>query len=177
LRIDYFDTLEQEILDEHIISDSFEHNPLLDDWSDSDEEDDVCENQEFEPLASANAMTTEDAGCIKDNSGRIGECDQPASDDAPKVELKPLPFNLRYAFLGPNDTYPVIINANLNESETQSLLAELRVHKKAIGYTIDDIKGISPSVCIHRILMEDDHKPSIESQRRLNPNLKDMVKK
>jgi RNase H-like domain found in reverse transcriptase/Reverse transcriptase (RNA-dependent DNA polymerase) len=177
LRIDYFDTLEQEILDEHIISDSFGHNTLLDDWSDSDEEDDECENQEFEPLASANAVTTKDAGCIKDNSGRIGECDQPASDDAPKVELKPLPSNLRYAFFGPNDTYPVIINANLSESETHSLLTELRVHRKAIGYTIDDIKGISPSVCMHRILMEDDHKPSIESQKRLNPNLKDVVKK
>jgi hypothetical protein len=73
--------------------------------------------------------------------------------------------------------YPVIINANLNESETQSLLTELRVHRKVIGYTIDDIKGISPSVCMHRILMEDDHKPSIEFQRRLNPNLKDVVKK
>jgi hypothetical protein len=71
----------------------------------------------------------------------------------------------------------VIINANLSELETHSLLAELRVHRKAIGYTIDDIKGISPSVCMHRILMEDDHKPSIESQRRLNPNLKDVVKK
>jgi hypothetical protein len=99
LRIDYFDTLEQKILNEHIISDSFGHNPLLDDWSDSDEEDNVCENQEFELLASTNAMTTEDVGCIKDNSGRIGECDQPASDDPPKVELKPLPSNLRYVFL------------------------------------------------------------------------------
>ena len=34
--------------------------------------------------------------------------------------------------------------------------------RKAIGYTLDDLKGIHPSLCMHRILMEDDHKPSIE---------------
>ncbi|XP_012071994.1 uncharacterized protein LOC105633608 [Jatropha curcas] len=38
-------------------------------------------------------------------------------EDAPNVELKQLPPNLRYAFLGPNSTYPVIINASLSELE------------------------------------------------------------
>jgi len=46
-----------------------------------------------------------------------------------------------------------------------------------MGYTIDDLKGIQPFVCMHHILMEDDHKPSIENQRRLNPNMKEVVKK
>jgi len=44
-------------------------------------------------------------------------------------------------------------------------------------YTLNDFKGIHPSVCMHRILMEDDYKPSIEHQRRLNPNMQDVVKK
>ena len=45
---------------------------------------------------------------------------------APKVELKPLPKGLRYAFLGPNSTYPVIVKAELNNVETALLLCELR---------------------------------------------------
>ncbi|XP_078166211.1 uncharacterized protein LOC144560859 [Carex rostrata] len=114
---------------------------------------------------------------IVENSGCTKECNLPELNDVPKVELKPLPSTLRYAFLGPNETYPVIVNADLSESQTQRLLAELRLHKKAIGYTIDDIKGINPSITTHRILMEDDHSPSIEPQRRLNPNLKEVVKK
>ena len=97
--------------------------------------------------------------------------------EAPKVELKPLPSNLRYEFLGPNSTYPVIVNASLNEVETEKLLYVLKKYPKAIGYTIDDIKGINPSLCMHRILLEEDYKPSIEHQRRLNPNMKEVVKK
>lgn len=63
------------------------------------------------------------------------------------------------------------------KDQIEKLLHELRLHRKATGYTIDDLTGISPSFCMHRILMEDDHKPSFESQRRLNPNLKEVVKK
>lgn len=97
--------------------------------------------------------------------------------EAPKVELKTLPSNLRYAFLGPNSTYPVIVNASLDEVETEKLLYVLKKYPKAIGYTIDDIKGINPSLCMHRILLEEDYKPSIGHQRRLNPNMKEVVKK
>lgn len=98
-------------------------------------------------------------------------------EKVPKVELKPFPSILRYEFLGPDSTYPVIVNANLDEIETEKLLKELRLHRKVIEYTIDDIKGINPSVCMHKILLENDHKTSIEHQRRLNPNMKEVVKK
>ena len=91
-------------------------------------------------------------------------------EQAPKVELKPLHSFLRYEVLGPNSTYPMIVNASLNACQAYSLLRVLREHRKAIGYTLDDLKGIHPFVCMHRILMEDDHKPTIEHQRRLNPN-------
>jgi len=50
-------------------------------------------------------------------------------------------------------------------------------HKIAMGWTIADIKGISPSVCIYKILMEDIYKTSVLSQCRLNPEMKDVVKK
>ncbi|CAH9141668.1 unnamed protein product [Cuscuta epithymum] len=96
---------------------------------------------------------------------------------APEVELKPLPSTLKYAFLGPDSTYPVIVNADLDLQQVERLLQVLRSHRRVIGYTIDDIVGIKASYCMHRIYLEDDHKPSIEHQRRLNPNMKDVVKK
>ncbi|KAF8067455.1 hypothetical protein N665_1152s0001 [Sinapis alba] len=96
---------------------------------------------------------------------------------APKVELKTLPAGLRYAFLGPNSTYLVIINAELDNVETAKLLCELRKFHRAIGYSLDDIPGISPDLCMHRRYLEDESRNSIEHQRRLNPNLKDVVKK
>ncbi|CAA7051689.1 unnamed protein product [Microthlaspi erraticum] len=82
-----------------------------------------------------------------------------------------------YAFLGPNSTYPVIVNAELNNVELALLLCELRKYRKAIGYSLDDIPGISPDLCMHRIHLEDESMTSVEHQRRLNPNLKDVVKK
>ncbi|XP_020266173.1 uncharacterized protein LOC109841631 [Asparagus officinalis] len=98
-------------------------------------------------------------------------------DKVRKVELQPLPSSLRYEFLGPNSTYPVIVNACLNENETDKLLRTLRMHHKVIGYTMDDIKGINQSICMHSIFLEDDDKPSIEHQHRLNPGMKKVVKK
>ncbi|KAJ9167519.1 hypothetical protein P3X46_022165 [Hevea brasiliensis] len=73
------------------------------------------------------------------------------------VELKPLPSSLRYAFLDSNSKYPVIINASLSKLEEEKLLRELRIHSKAIGYKIEDLKGINPSICIHRIPMEENN--------------------
>jgi len=105
--------------------------------------------------------------------------EEPLTDEkqAPRVELKPLPSSLRYEFLGPNSIYHVIVNVSLNACQVDSLLRVLREHRKAIGYTLDDLKGIHPSMCMHRILMKDDHKPTIEHQRRLNPNMREIVNK
>ena len=96
---------------------------------------------------------------------------------APKIELKPFPTGLMYAFLGENSTYLLIVNASLIPAELTLLLSKLRNHRKALGYSLDDIAGISPDVCMHRIHLEDESKSSVEHQRRLNPNLKEVVKK
>ncbi|KAM1127936.1 hypothetical protein ACFX2B_037438 [Malus domestica] len=40
-----------------------------------------------------------------------------------------------------------------------------------------DIKGISPTTCMHRILLEEGSKTSREAQRRLNPPMMEVVKK
>lgn len=75
----------------------------------------------------------------------------------PQVELKPLDYILMYEFIGPNSTYLVIRNANLSKIKTKKLLREHRSHSEVIGYTIDDIRGINPSICMNRILLESDY--------------------
>ena len=73
--------------------------------------------------------------------------------------------------------YPVIISANLSEHEEERLLKTLKKHRAAIGYTLDDLKGISPTLCQHKINLEEDAKPVHDHQRRLNPKMKEVVRK
>ncbi|PIN26668.1 DNA-directed DNA polymerase [Handroanthus impetiginosus] len=102
---------------------------------------------------------------------------KPSIEESPTLELKPLPSHLCYTYLGESDTLPVIISSSLSDLQVEKLLRVFRNHKGAIGWTIADIKGISHSFCMHKILLEDDQKPSVESQRRLNPIMKEVVKK
>ena len=92
-------------------------------------------------------------------------------------ELKPLPDTLKYAYLDEKKIYPVIISVNLSEKEEEKLLKTLKKHRAAIGYTLDDLKGISPTICQHKINLEKDAKPVIDHQRRLNPKMKEVVRK
>ena len=93
------------------------------------------------------------------------------------LSLKELPSHLKYEFLEPEKRKPVIISTTLTEAEEQKLLVVLRKYKEAIAWSIKDLKGISPSICMHKILLEDNAKTSIEHQRRLNPVMKEVVKK
>ena len=61
--------------------------------------------------------------------------------------------------------------------QEETLLSVLKGFKRAIGWTIADIKGISPSFCMHKILLEDEKKGFVEGQRRMNPIMKEVVKK
>ncbi|RVW21929.1 Retrovirus-related Pol polyprotein from transposon 17.6 [Vitis vinifera] len=60
--------------------------------------------------------------------------------------------------------------------QEDSLLGVLRKSKKAIGWQISDLKGISPLVCTHHIYMEEDAKPVRQPQRRLNPHMQEVVR-
>ncbi|KAI3816628.1 hypothetical protein L1987_16331 [Smallanthus sonchifolius] len=93
------------------------------------------------------------------------------------LELKVLPSHLEYAYLGEGSSLPVIISSKLMEEEKLRLLEVLKLHKEAIAWSLSDIKGISPAYCTHRILMEDKYKPVVQPQRRLNPNMQEVVKK
>jgi hypothetical protein len=104
------------------------------------------------------------------------EKEKAAVPEPPKNELKPLPDNLMYKFLGPVETLPVIIVSDLHAAQEEKLLDVMREHKEAIGWTFEDIKGISPSVVMHKIHLEEDAKPSREPQRRLNPSMQEVVR-
>ncbi|CAM8999844.1 unnamed protein product [Rhodiola kirilowii] len=60
----------------------------------------------------------------------------PLMIQAPKIELKPLTGHLKYAFLGDNNTLPVIIKSGLEAGQERSLIKVLTQHKLAIGWTL-----------------------------------------
>ena len=91
--------------------------------------------------------------------------------------LKELPEHLKYAFLQPEKGKPVIISAGLTKLEEQKLLETLRKYNEAIAWSIEDLKENNPSVCMHKILLEDNARTSIEHRRRLNPVMKEVVRK
>lgn len=103
----------------------------------------------------------------------------PSLLQAPSLDLKPLPGHLKYTFIGggeSRETHPVIISNKLSSSEEERLICVLKEFKEAIGWTVGDIKGLSPSTCMHRILLEEGYKPSRQVQRRLNPPMMEVVK-
>nr|GEU91822.1 reverse transcriptase domain-containing protein [Tanacetum cinerariifolium] len=99
-------------------------------------------------------------------------------DEEPlEVELKELPPHLEYAFLGENNKWPIIISKDLSVNEKSALLKVLKSQKKAIAWKLTDIKGIDPEFYSHKILFEEDYTPKVQSQRRVNPKIHDVIKK
>ena len=84
---------------------------------------------------------------------------------------------MKYAYLGQNNTLPVIISSSLDVDQEKSMVDVLGKYRKAIGWTMEDIKRISPSICMHKILLDDCYSNSVEQQRRLNPIMMEVVKK
>ncbi|GKB20322.1 reverse transcriptase domain-containing protein [Tanacetum coccineum] len=76
--------------------------------------------------------------------------DKSSIDEPPEVELKDLPPHLEYAFLEGDDKLPVIIAKDLSVEEKAALI---------------------------KILMEEDYKPAVQHQRRVNPKIHDVIKK
>ena len=79
------------------------------------------------------------------------ELDQMEVPPQPSIELKHLCSGLKYVFLNNNRETPVIISDKLSQEETRKLVAVLERHKSAIGYSLQDLIGISPTLCSHRI--------------------------
>nr|GEZ44784.1 reverse transcriptase domain-containing protein [Tanacetum cinerariifolium] len=99
--------------------------------------------------------------------------DDPTS---PKVDQSYLPPHLEYAFLEGDDKLPVIIVKYLSMDEKTALIKVLKSHKQAIDWKLPDIKGIDLEFCTHKILIEEDFKPVVQHQRRVNPKIHDVIK-
>jgi hypothetical protein len=121
----------EEIIDEVIEESSIEY-PL-----------EACLAQLGEDLDLEKLMEQAD-GLLETASLVSEEKEEIAVPDSPKKELKPLPDSLKFKFLGPTESLPVIIASDLIDAQGEELLEVLREHKEAIGWTIEDIKGISP---------------------------------
>nr|GEZ13000.1 reverse transcriptase domain-containing protein [Tanacetum cinerariifolium] len=102
---------------------------------------------------------------------------QSEEDEPPKVELKEFPPHLEYAFLGNNGGWPVIIAKDLISKEKTDIINVLKTQKKAATWKLTDIKGIDPKFCSHKILLEEEHSPKVQSQRRVNLKIHDVIKK
>nr|GEZ65212.1 DNA-directed DNA polymerase [Tanacetum cinerariifolium] len=81
-----------------------------------------------------------------------------SDDEPPEVELKELPPHL-----------------DVNEKST--LIEVLKSRKKEIAWKLTDIRDIDPEFYSHKILLEDDYSPKVQSQRRVNLKIHDVIKK
>jgi hypothetical protein len=119
-----------------------------------------------ELMEATKVLEPQDGSLEEDKFEDIGEIKH-EEPQVPEVDLKPLPKGLKYEFLGPDKTYPVIVSDELSPEENDTLLNLLKKHKKVIGYSINDLKEPSPAFCTHRIPMDDQCKPEVDHQRRL----------
>ena len=101
----------------------------------------------------------------------------PQETNGTKKELKTLPPGLKYAYLEEDETFPVIVNSNLTKEQEKELLEVIKRNKKAIGWTLSDLVGISPDLCMHHIRLEESAKAHRDAQRKLNPNMREEVLK
>jgi len=92
-------------------------------------------------------------------------------------KLKELSSHLKYVFLSKDASKSAIISSTLTPLEEEKLMRVLRDNEGALGWNISDLKGISPAYCMHKIHMKAEYKPVVQPQRRLNPTMKEVVKK
>ena len=97
-------------------------------------------------------------------------------EEPPTLELKTLLSHLKYVFLKKDSKLPVVISSSLSNVQEEKVLRVLREHKKSLGWTIANIKGIHLFICTHKIIMEEECKPKVQPQRSLNPSKKEVVK-
>ncbi|CAA7407940.1 unnamed protein product [Spirodela intermedia] len=144
------DVKKSQIYDCHTID-------LLDDFDDPDVIDD-CVLEELEEIENINL-------------------EEKKEEDHLNLELKHLPSSLKYIFLEENNSFPIIIAADLSDEQEEELLDVLQKNKKVMGWKMDDLRGIDMSVCMHRIYLEEGTRINREPQQRLNPNMMKIVKK
>jgi hypothetical protein len=134
------------------------------------------DKQDEELEETTKGLEPQDGSVEEEKFEDIGEI-KPEEPQVPEVDLKTLPKGLKYQLLGPDKTYPAIMSDELSLQENEKLLNLLKKHRKVIGYSINDLKGLSPAFCTHRIPMEDQCKPVVDYKKRLTNAMREVVKK
>nr|GEY62558.1 reverse transcriptase domain-containing protein [Tanacetum cinerariifolium] len=125
-------------------------------------------------LELADRSITRPKGVTEDVFVKVGKFHFPTDFVVVDFEADPrVSLILGRSFLrtGHVDKLPMIIAKDLKVDEKEALLKVLKSHKRAIAWKITDIKGIDPQFFTHKILMEEDYKLAVQSQRRVNPKI------
>ncbi|GKA15959.1 hypothetical protein Tco_0695706 [Tanacetum coccineum] len=166
-------TFEEEV-DEFLKDDEFLNLDFKDDYN--DEEGDISYLEKLLEVLNDDPFSPPVPLELK-KEAKVVEPIKTSLEEPPELELKELPSHLKYAFLKKENKLPVIISKDLKENEKERLIKVLKAHKSAIAWKISDIKGIDPKFYTHKILMEDDFKPVVQMQRRVNPKIHEVIKK
>jgi len=137
--------------------------------------EELIELGDTEALALANAL--DQAKEVMQKAGSREDLGVEKSVTEEKLGLKMLPPHLKYSFLEEDLKKPIILSSSLFAEEEGRLIEVLKLNQGATGWQLSDLKGISLAYCMHRIHMEADFKPVAQPQRRLNPTMKEVVKK
>ncbi|XP_074278246.1 uncharacterized protein LOC141601840 [Silene latifolia] len=165
--VDIVDESAYEFWSDSLVKDPQDSLMFLDEYADfSDDEDDV---EELLGITTDQIELSTFTGTVENLAHTL------CSVEVKVPERKALPSHLKYAFLDDTEQFPVIVSAKFNDEQLAALLTVLKRNRKAMGYSLDDHKGISPDVCMHRIELEDDHKPCRQGQRKLNPKMEEVV--
>ena len=108
---------------------------------------------------------------------RYEKLERKGNEALPPPEPKTLSEGLKYEYLDKEKKKPIIVNDDLSLEQSNKLLAVLRQQHEAFAYALSDVKGIDPSIVTHKIPMVEDSKPFVDTQRRLNPRMKEEVRK
>ncbi|KAH7864565.1 hypothetical protein Vadar_031105 [Vaccinium darrowii] len=95
----------------------------------------TCENEEMRDCSRIDETLHIISGCAIDVWSA-----PPSLEVPPKLELKPLLANLKYVFLGAEDTLLVIIASDLSAMQESLRVEVLKKHKGAIGWSVADLK-------------------------------------
>jgi hypothetical protein len=113
------------------------------------------------PFESPKSSLKRDAELFMDEIDNLGgRPSQGGSVNTTSVELMPLPTGLCYAFLNGDTQTPIISSDKLNNQETAKLITILDKHRMIFGYSLQDLKGISPTLCTHRIPIDPSRTPT-----------------
>ena len=99
----------------------------------------------------------------------------PSSEPSSSLELKALPTHLKYVYLDEQEIFSVIIASHLTYGQEENLKTIFRKHRKAIGWTMTDIKGLNPVIIQYRIHLNEEATPKRDPQRRLNLIMQEVV--